>query len=149
MRTVLITGSGGLIGGTATRYFSPLADHVVGIDNDMRRVFFGEEASTSWHVKQLQQELPNYIHHSTDIRDKDALARIFGEHGPDSDLVLHTAAQPTHDKAAQIPFLEFEVNANGTLSLLEMARQHCPEAVFIFTSTNKVYGDVPNQLPLV
>src|SRR5690606_6388137 len=103
----------------------------------------------SWHVKQLQQELPNYIHHSTDIRDKDALARIFGEHDPDIDLVLHTAAQPSHDKAAQIPFLDFEVNANGTLNLLEMARQHCPEAVFIFTSTNKVYGDVPNQLPLV
>ncbi|MCO5274541.1 MAG: NAD-dependent epimerase/dehydratase family protein [Flavobacteriales bacterium] len=148
MRTVLITGSGGLIGGTATRYFSNLANCVVGIDNDMRRVFFGEEASTSWHVRQLQEEMPNYMHHNTDIRDREALERIFMEHGKDIDLVIHTAAQPSHDKAAQIPFLDFEVNANGTLNLLEMTRQHCPEAVFIFTSTNKVYGDAPNNLPL-
>ncbi|HRN36221.1 MAG TPA: NAD-dependent epimerase/dehydratase family protein [Flavobacteriales bacterium] len=149
MKTVLITGAGGLVGGTSTRYFSHLADRVVGIDNDMRKVFFGEEASTSWHVRQLREELPNYMHHNTDIRDQQALERIFNEHGNDIDLIVHTAAQPSHDKAAQIPFLDFEVNANGTLNLLEMARQHCPKAVFIFTSTNKVYGDAPNNLPLV
>jgi CDP-paratose 2-epimerase len=149
LRTAIITGSGGLVGGAATRHFAKTFQRVVGIDNDMRKVFFGEEASTHWQVEQLKREVPNYIHHETDIRDREALARIFSEHGSDVDLVVHTAAQPSHDKAAEIPFLDFEVNATGTLNMLEAVRQHCPDAVFIFTSTNKVYGDTPNSLPLV
>lgn len=148
MHTVIITGAGGLIGGTAARFYCGLADRVVGIDNDMRSVFFGTEASTRWNVDQVRNAYPNYIHHDVDIRDRTALERIFGEYGADVDLIIHTAAQPSHDKAAQIPFLDFEVNAMGTLNLLEMARQHAPDAVFIFTSTNKVYGDTPNTLPL-
>lgn len=149
MHTVIITGAGGLIGGTAARYYCEHADRVIGIDNDMRSVFFGQEASTRWNVDQVRKTYPNYIHHDGDIRDRAALERIFSEYGTDIDLIVHTAAQPSHDKAAQIPFLDFEVNAMGTLNMLEMARQHCPEAVFIFTSTNKVYGDTPNTLPLV
>jgi len=149
MSVALITGSGGLIGSAAVRFLAPRFDRVVGIDNDMRRIFFGDEASTRWNTDQLRETVPNLVHHDADIRDRDALERIFAEYGADIRLVVHTAAQPSHDKAAQIPFLDFEVNANGTLNLLELTRQHCPEAVFIFTSTNKVYGDNPNNLPLV
>ncbi|HMN04321.1 MAG TPA: NAD-dependent epimerase/dehydratase family protein [Flavobacteriales bacterium] len=149
MHTVIITGAGGLIGGTAARYYCEHADRVIGIDNDMRSVFFGQEASTRWNVDQVRQAHPNYIHKDVDIRDRTAVERIFKEYGTDIDLIVHTAAQPSHDKAAQIPFLDFEVNAMGTLNMLEMTRQHAPDAVFIFTSTNKVYGDTPNTLPLV
>jgi len=149
MRTVLVTGSGGLIGSTAVTFFATKFDRVIGIDNDMRRVFFGDDASTRWNTDHLRETIPNLLHHDIDIRDRKAMERIFSEHGTDIELVVHTAAQPSHDKAAQIPFLDFEVNANGTLNLLELTRQHCPEAVFIFTSTNKVYGDNPNSLPLV
>lgn len=149
MRTVLITGSGGLIGSAAVDHFKEHFDLVIGIDNDMRAVFFGPEASTRWNVEDLQERVTNYRHHQVDIRDREAVDRIFAEHGKDIELVVHTAAQPSHDKAAQIPFLDFEVNANGTLNLLESTRTHCPEATFIFTSTNKVYGDNPNFLPLI
>ena len=149
MRIALVTGSGGLIGGAACAFFASRFDRIVGIDNDMRALFFGAEASTRWNVGNLQRDLPNYAHYDQDIRDREGLERIFREHGTDIGLVVHAAAQPSHDKAAQIPFLDFEVNANGTLNLLELTRQHCPQAVFIFTSTNKVYGDNPNFLPLV
>ncbi len=149
MDIALITGSGGLIGAASVRHFTARFDRVIGIDNDMRRVFFGEEASTRWQAERLKEQLPNYVHHPVDIRDVAALERIFQEHGTDIKLIVHTAAQPSHDKAADIPFLDFEVNANGTLNMLELTRRHCPQAVFIFTSTNKVYGDTPNELPLV
>lgn len=149
MDIALITGSGGLIGAASVRHFTARFDRVIGIDNDMRRVFFGEEASTRWQAERLKEQLPNYVHHPVDIRDVAALERIFQEHGADIKLIVHTAAQPSHDKAADIPFLDFEVNANGTLNMLELTRRHCPQAVFIFTSTNKVYGDTPNELPLV
>jgi CDP-paratose 2-epimerase len=149
MSVVIVTGSGGLIGSASVEHFAPLFDRVIGIDNDMRAVFFGAEASTSWNVDELRDRIPNYVHHNVDIRDRAALERVFADHGSSIDLVVHTAAQPSHDKAAQIPFLDFEVNANGTLNLLELTRQHCPKATFIFTSTNKVYGDNPNFLPLV
>ncbi len=149
MRTVLITGSGGLIGSAAVDHFKDHFDLVIGLDNDMRAVFFGPEASTRWNVDALRERVPNYRHHQVDIRDREAVDRIFAEKGTDIRLVVHTAAQPSHDKAAQIPFLDFEVNANGTLNLLESTRAHCPEATFIFTSTNKVYGDNPNFLPLI
>lgn len=148
MRTVLITGSGGLVGGASTSFFAGQADRIIGIDNDLRRVFFGQEASTRWHVDLLREQVPNYVHMDIDIRDRFALERLFAEHGSDIDLVIHAAAQPSHDKAAEIPFMDFEVNATGTLNMLEMTRQYCPEATFIFTSTNKVYGDTPNLLPL-
>ncbi len=149
MSVAIITGSGGLIGGAATNFFASRFDHIVGIDNDMRSVFFGKEASTQWHVDQLQERIPNYVHHNVDIRDRAAIEKIFAEYGSAVSLVVHTAAQPSHDKAADIPHLDFEVNANGTLNLLEATRRSCPEAVFIFTSTNKVYGDTPNALPLL
>ncbi|HNR56793.1 MAG TPA: NAD-dependent epimerase/dehydratase family protein, partial [Flavobacteriales bacterium] len=149
MRIVLITGSGGLIGSAAVDHFKEHFDLVIGLDNDMRAIFFGPEASTRWNVEDLQERVINYRHHQVDIRDQEAVDRIFAEHGRDIELVVHTAAQPSHDKAAQIPFLDFEVNANGTLNLLESTRAHCPEATFIFTSTNKVYGDNPNFLPLI
>jgi len=149
MDIALITGSGGLIGAASVRHFAARFDRVIGIDNDMRRVFFGDEASTRWQAQRLSEQLPNYVHHAVDIRDVNALERIFQEHGSDIKLIVHTAAQPSHDKAADIPFLDFEVNANGTLNMLELTRRHCPQAVFIFTSTNKVYGDTPNELPLV
>jgi len=148
MSVVIITGSGGLIGGAAASFFSKRFDRVIGVDNDMRRHFFGDEASTRWHVEQLRGELPNYVHHYADIRDREAMERIFMEYHTDISLIVHAAAQPSHDKAADIPFLDFEVNATGTLNLLEFTRRHCPKAVFIFTSTNKVYGDTPNHLPL-
>lgn len=149
MSIVIITGSGGLIGSAAVEHFAPRFDRVIGIDNDMRAVFFGPEASTSWNVGELRKHVPNYIHHSLDIRDLAVMERVFAEYGTSITLVVHTAAQPSHDKAAQIPHLDFEVNANGTLNLLELTRRHCPKATFIFTSTNKVYGDNPNYLPLI
>jgi CDP-paratose 2-epimerase len=145
---VLITGSAGLIGSEATRYFAALGMRVVGVDNDMRRRFFGDEASTAWQRERLQAMLPDYEHHDIDIRDGAALDVLFERYGKSISLVVHTAAQPSHDWAARDPITDFTVNANGTLNLLQRVREHCPEAVFIFTSTNKVYGDRPNELPL-
>lgn len=149
MQVAIITGSGGLIGAEAVRFFAGQGFLVVGIDNDMRREFFGDEASTAWSVASLKERVPGYRHHPVDIRDVDAVDRIFAEYGKDIRLVIHTAAQPSHDWAARAPLVDFGVNATGTLNLLECTRKHCMDAVFIFTSTNKVYGDRPNQLPLV
>jgi len=149
MNIALITGSAGLIGSEAVAYFSDKFDLVIGIDNDMRAYFFGQEASTQWNRNHLSETFPNYRHHNLDIRDTDALAKIFQEYSTDIRLVIHTAAQPSHDWAAREPFTDFTINANGTLNLLELTRLHCPDAVFVFTSTNKVYGDNPNLLPLV
>lgn len=149
MKAVLITGAGGLIGSEAVAFFSDKFDLVVGVDNNMRQYFFGEAASTDWNRQRLQADYPNYRHHAADIRDVPALTAIFEEYGTDIAMVVHTAAQPSHDWAAREPFTDFSINATGTLNLLEMTRQHCPQAVFIFTSTNKVYGDNPNLLPLV
>jgi CDP-paratose 2-epimerase len=149
MGVVVITGSSGLIGSEAARYFSQKGKVIVGIDNDMRSVFFGSEASTSWMRRELQQNLPNYTHFASDIRDREAIDSIFKLHGPEIELVIHTAAQPSHDWAAKEPFTDFSVNAVGTLTVLEATRKYCRDAVFIFTSTNKVYGDTPNHLPLI
>lgn len=149
MNVALITGSGGLIGSESVEFFSDHFDCVAGIDNNMRRIFFGEEASTAWNVNRLLETVPNYTHYEHDIRDEKAMERVFSSYGQDMKLVVHTAAQPSHDWAANDPFTDFTVNANGTLVLLEMARRYCPNAVFIFCSTNKVYGDTPNLLPLV
>ena len=149
MRTVIVTGSAGLIGAETTRFFSGQGFRVVGIDNDMRREFFGPDASTSWSRRELEETIAEYRHHDLDVRDREGMAAVFAEYGSDISLVVHTAAQPSHDWAARDPQTDFTVNANGTLTLLECTRQHCPDAVFIFTSTNKVYGDNPNSLPLV
>ncbi len=148
MSVVLITGSAGLVGSEAVRFFCNRRHTVVGVDNDMRKYFFGEEASTRWMRSHLAREYANYIHYDVDIRDQDAVERVFREYGSDLALVVHAASQPSHDWAAREPFTDFAVNANGTLILLESCRQFSPQAVFIFVSTNKVYGDRPNELPL-
>ena len=146
----MITGSAGLIGSEATLFFARQGLTVVGIDNDMRQAFFGPEASTNWNCKRLQATLgAQYRHHDLDIRDHQSLNQLFQQYGKAIRLVIHTAAQPSHDWAARAPQVDFAINANGTLNLLEATRQWCPEAVFIFTSTNKVYGATPNQLPLI
>lgn len=150
MTIAIITGSAGLIGSEAAHYFCERGFEVVGIDNDMRQAFFGAEASTAWNREALQRRFPQRYHHeNADIRDQAAIERLFKTYGANIELVIHTAAQPSHDWAARDPLTDFTVNANGTLILLEATRQFCPNAVFIFTSTNKVYGDTPNRLPLV
>ncbi len=149
MSIILVSGSAGLIGSETARFFSEQGMDVVGIDNDMRADFFGVEASTEWNRQVLEKEVSSYRHIQADIRDEDSMEKIFSLYGEDILAVVHCAAQPSHDWAAKDPFKDFTVNANGTLMLLEMTRRHALEAVFIFTSTNKVYGDAPNQLPLV
>src|SRR6266498_84206 len=148
MSVAIVTGSGGLIGSETARFLHEQGMDVVGIDNDMRSYFFGPEASTDWNVETLRSQLRRYSHETVDVRDEDAVNRLSRAYGPAIAVVVHTAAQPSHDWAAREPFTDFTVNANGTLVMLEAVRQHCPEAVFIFTSTNKVYGDTPNFLPL-
>jgi CDP-paratose 2-epimerase len=149
MKTVIITGAAGLIGSESARFFCQKGYNVVGIDNDMRKYFFGEQASTKWTLSELESLYTNFKNVNADIRDFDALTKIFRQYNNDIDLVIHTAAQPSHDWAAKEPFTDFTINANGTLNMLEVTRLNAPDAVFIFTSTNKVYGDTPNYLPLV
>jgi CDP-paratose 2-epimerase len=146
---VIVTGSAGLVGSETARFFHAQGYDVFGIDNDMRAYFFGQNASTSWNRERLIAELPRYTHYDHDIRDFEQIESLFSKYGNNIALVVHTAAQPSHDWAAREPFTDFTINANGTLNLLEATRRHCPQAVFIFTSTNKVYGDTPNLLPLV
>ena len=138
-----------MIGSESVAFFSEKFDLVVGIDNNMRQYFFGPDGSTEWNRNRLEEAYTNYAHRPADIREVSQLEPIFNEFGADIKLIIHAAAQPSHDWAAREPFTDFTVNANGTLNMLEMTRQHCPEAVFIFTSTNKVYGDNPNYLPLI
>ena len=149
MAVVIVTGSAGLVGSEAVRFYCGQGRQVVGIDNDLRSYFFGPEASTAANRDHLIETYANYRHHQADIRDDKAIGKVFAEFGRDIALVIHTASQPSHDWAAREPMTDFTVNANGTLVMLESARRHCPEAAFIFTSTNKVYGDAPNALPLV
>ena len=149
MSICVVTGSAGLIGAEAVRFFSSKSFRVLGIDNDMRKQFFGDDASTEWSRRELESEVPDI--HTT--RSTSGIATrieaLFSTYGSDIEVVIHTAAQPSHDWAAKDPHADFSVNANGTLDLLEATRKHCPKASFIFTSTNKVYGDNPNFLPLV
>ncbi len=150
MSVAIVTGSAGLIGSETVQFLCDKGFDVAGIDNDMRQTFFGAEASTRWNQQHLQESFPNnYQHYNLDIREQAGIFKVFEKHGHSIELVVHTAAQPSHDWAAKEPFTDFTVNANGTLTLLEATRQFCPSAVFIFTSTNKVYGDTPNRLPLV
>lgn len=144
--TVLVTGSCGLIGSEVSVYFARQGFRVVGIDSNHRAVFFGPEGDTSWVLSRLRREIPGYRHEGLDIRDRDGVLALVGEIRPG--LIIHTAAQPSHDRAADIPFLDFEVNALGTLHLLEATRRSCPESPFIHMSTNKVYGDRPNAIAL-
>ncbi len=150
MSVAVISGSAGLIGSEAALFFAGLGLDIVGIDNDMRCVFFGDEASTGWNRRRLVESLGNrYVHVEEDIRDAEALDAVFSRYGGAIELVIHTAAQPSHDWAASDPQTDFTVNANGTLNMLEATRRHAAVATFIFTSTNKVYGDTPNRLPLI
>jgi CDP-paratose 2-epimerase len=149
MNICIITGSAGLIGAEAVRFLSSKGFEIVGIDNDMRKRFFGHDASTEWSRRDLESTIPNYTHIEIDIRDRDRIESLFAEYGTDIKLIVHTAAQPSHDWAATDPHTDFTVNANGTLNLLEATRKFAPQASFVFTSTNKVYGDNPNRLPLV
>jgi len=149
MSIVIVTGSAGLIGSESVRFFSDKFDKVIGIDNNMRAHFFGKDASVLENQKRLIEEVGNYEHSVMDVRDREAVDQLFRDYGKEIHLIVHTAAQPSHDWAAKDPFMDFSINANGTLNLLEATRLHCPESVFIFTSTNKVYGDRPNSLPLV
>ncbi len=148
MSVAVITGSGGLVGSEAAAHFAGLGFDIVGIDNNMREVFFGPEGSTSWNVARLRRTLGRgYRHHDLDVRDMAGIDALVAQLGTAVELVIHTAAQPSHDWAAREPLTDFGINAVGTLNMLEATRRHCPEAVFIFTSTNKVYGDAPNSLP--
>ena len=148
METVIITGSSGLIGSEAVRFCAGKGMRVIGVDNDMRKEFFGDEASTEWNRKQLEEETKNFYHYALDIRSEKEMEDLFNEYGNEINLIIHAAAQPSHDWAAKDPIKDFSVNANGTLVLLEMARRFCPKVVFIHLSTNKVYGDIANSLPL-
>ena len=146
MKTILVTGSSGLIGSEAAEHFDRQGHRVVGVDNNMRRVFFGAPGDTSWNLERLRRSTKRFEHANIDIRDRAALDGLFKANR--FDMIVHCAAQPSHDKARDIPILDFEVNALGTVNLLEAARQYCRDAVFILMSTNKVYGDSPNEIPL-
>ena len=149
MPTVLITGSTGLVGSAAVTRFACQGWSVLGVDNDQRQRFFGPAATTADTRAALQAAFSNYAHHDVDIRDAAALEALFAAHGSGIELIVHAAAQPSHDWAATAPFVDFEINATATLRMLELTRTHCPSAVFVYTSTNKVYGDASNALPFV
>jgi CDP-paratose 2-epimerase len=149
MAVAVITGSAGLIGSEAAVFYAERGFEIVGVDNDMRRYFFGADGSSEWRRRTLERKLKSYRHVNADVRDESAMSALFSDLGRSIAVVIHTAAQPSHDWAAREPMTDFTVNANGTLLLLEMTRRHCPDAPFLFTSTNKVYGDAPNRLPLV
>ena len=150
MSVAIVTGSAGLIGSEAARRFAARGLDVVGVDNDMRAAFFGPDASTKWNLRDLEKELGDrYRHFEIDVRDRAGIGELFARFGRDIALVVHAAAQPSHDWAAKEPFTDFDINAVGTLNVLDAMRSSAPDAVFIFTSTNKVYGDVPNSLPLI
>jgi CDP-paratose 2-epimerase len=147
MSRALVTGSSGLIGSEMATFFDAMGHEVHGLDNNMRAEFFGPQGDTRWNQQRLQKSLRAFTHHELDIRDREAVARLIRDLKPD--FIVHAAAQPSHDRAAAIPFDDFDVNAGGTLNLLEAVRRHCPTSPFVYMSTNKVYGDAPNLIPLV
>ena len=150
MSVIIVTGSAGLVGSEAVRFFCRKKYTVIGIDNNLRKMFFGDDGCTLWNRHKLERECGTcYKHIPADIRDEAQIAGIFKDYSKDIVLIIHAAAQPSHDWAAKDPFTDFAINTNGTLILLENFRRYCPQAVFIFTSTNKVYGDLPNRLPLI
>ncbi|MFH1198940.1 MAG: NAD-dependent epimerase/dehydratase family protein [Candidatus Omnitrophota bacterium] len=149
MSIVVVTGSCGLIGSETVSFFCAKGFQVVGIDNNMPKFFFGQDGDILWNKQRLEKKHKNYKHNAIDIRDEAKINKLFKKLGKDVVLIIHAAAQPSHDWAARAPMIDFGVNANGALVMLEAYRKNCPQAVFIFTSTNKVYGDRPNLLPLV
>ena len=149
MSVVLVTGSSGLIGSEAIKYYAAKKYDVIGIDNNLRKTFFGGDACTNWNKLELIKTIKNYVHYDIDIRSNEDVESILKKYSKDISIIIHAAAQPSHDWAASNPFMDFTVNANGTLVMLENYRKYSPEAVFIFTSTNKVYGNTPNFLPLI
>lgn len=146
MKNILVTGSSGLVGSEVCTYFADLGFKVDGLDNNQRAEFFGPQGDTRWNQFRLERELPQFEHHEMDVRDRQAIQHLIKRVRPS--IIVHTAAQPSHDRAADIPFEDFDINAGGTLNLLEAARQFCPESPFIHLSTNKIYGDGPNRLKL-
>ena len=146
MKKLVVTGSSGLIGSEAVEHFDRRGWRVTGVDNNMRADFFGPQGDTTWNLKRLQEKCGNFQHVNLDIRDRQGVAKLIASVRPE--MIIHAAAQPSHDLAAKRPYDDFDVNAVGTLNMLESARQHAPETVFIFLSTNKVYGDAPNEIPL-
>ena len=149
MKIAIITGSAGLIGSQACDFFSNKGYKIIGIDNDMRAYFFGEGSSTKDSLESLKSKINEYEHYNIDIRDYQKLNEVFSKYSSNIDIVIHTAAQPSHDWAANEPLTDFGINATGTMNMLEVTRLNCPKATFIFTSTNKVYGDTPNYLDLI
>jgi CDP-paratose 2-epimerase len=147
VKKILVTGSSGLIGSEVCLYFSQLGWTVHGVDNNQRAIFFGPQGDNRWNQNRLQEMIKDFVHHELDIRDRQGILKLIESLKPDA--IVHTAAQPSHDRAADIPFDDFDTNAVGTLNLLEAARQFAPEASFVHLSTNKVYGDAPNEIPLV
>ena len=143
---ILVTGSSGLIGSEVCSYFAKHGHSIHGVDNNQRAVFFGPQGDTTWRLKELQDSIKDFSHHELDIRDRQSVLELIKKIKPDA--IVHTAAQPSHDKAASIPFDDFDVNAVGTLNLLEATRQYCPDSPFVHMSTNKVYGDAPNNIKL-
>ena len=149
MKIALVTGSAGLIGSQACNFFSGEGYKIIGIDNDMRAYFFGEDSSTKDSLESLKSKINDYEHYNIDIRDYEKLNEVFTEYSSDINIVIHTAAQPSHDWAVNEPLTDFSINAMGTMNMLEVTRLNCPKATFVFTSTNKVYGDTPNYLDLI
>jgi CDP-paratose 2-epimerase len=148
MTIAIVTGSSGLIGSETAKFLHEKGYEVIGIDNNMRTYFFGQDGSTDWNAQNLKSKLKRYTHIQADIRDQNAIKKLFQKFGKSISIIVHCAAQPSHDWAANEPVTDFTINALGTLYLLEAAREFCSDATFIFTSTNKVYGDTPNRLPL-
>src|ERR1700679_882803 len=145
-KQILVTGSSGLIGSDVSLFFGRHGFTVHGVDNNQRAVFFGEAGDTRWNQSRLTKEVPGFVHHELDIRNRQAVLDLIADLKPGG--IVHTAAQPSHDRAAAIPFDDFDTNAVGTLNLLEAARRSCPESPFVHMSTNKVYGDAPNRLAI-
>ena len=149
MKIALITGSCGLVGSESSIFFAQKGFKILGIDNNTRKFFFGKDGDISWIKNRLKKNLKNYSHYHLDIRNYNALKKIFQKHKKNIKVIIHAAAQPSHDWAKNKPFIDFDINAKGTLNLLELTRIYCPKSPFIFMSTNKVYGDNPNFLPLI
>ena len=149
MNIALITGSCGLVGSESALFFAKKKFKILGIDNNTRRFLFGKDGDISWVKKVLKKNIKNYTHFNTDIRNFSSLKKLFQKYKKSIKIIIHAAAQPSHDWAKNKPFIDFDINAKGTLNLLELTKEYCPNAPFIFMSTNKVYGDNPNFLPLV
>ena len=149
MSVALITGSCGLVGSESALFFSKKGFEIIGIDNNSRRLFFGKDGDISWVKSKLKKEIKNYYHFNTDIRDYNSLEKIFRKYKKNINIIIHSAAQPSHDWAKVKPFIDFDINAKATLNLLELTKKYTPECPFVFMSTNKVYGDNPNKLPLL